>query len=40
VRQNGTRNLAEIFTRIRYPRESNESISRALKDFLTQAGME
>ena len=40
VRQNGTRNLAEIFTKIRYPRESNEAISKALKEFLAQAGME
>ena len=39
VRQNGTRNLAEIFTTIRYPRQSNESISRALLQFLDQAGM-
>ena len=39
VRQNGARNLAEIFTKIRYPRESNESISKALLEFLEQAGM-
>ena len=39
VRQNGTRNLAEIFTNIRYPRKDNEPISRALLDFVTQSGM-
>ena len=35
----GTRNLAEIFTTIRYPHQSNESISLTLLDFLEQAGM-
>lgn len=39
VRQNGTRNLAEIFTKIRYPRKDNEAISKALLDFVEQAGM-
>lgn len=39
VRQNGTRNLAEIFTRIRYPHKANVEISRALLQFLHQAGM-
>lgn len=39
VRQNGTRNLAEIFTKIRYPRKDNEAISAALKEFCEQAGM-
>lgn len=39
VRQNGTRNLAEIFTKIRYPRQSNKDISRTLLAFLEQAGM-
>ncbi len=39
VRQNGTRNLAEIFTKIRYPKKDNVAISQALLDFVTQAGM-
>ena len=38
VRQNGTRNLAELFTKIRYPRKDNEAISAALKEFVEQAG--
>ena len=39
VRQNGTRNLAEIFTKIRYPKKDNVAISQALLDFVEQAGM-
>lgn len=39
VRQNGTRNYCEIFTTKRYPRESNETISRTLLQFLQQHGM-
>ena len=39
VRQNGTRNLAEIFTKIRYPKKDNVEISRALLEFVEQAGM-
>ena len=39
VRQNGTRNLAEIFTKIRYPKKDNVAISQALLDFFEQAGM-
>ena len=39
VRQNGTRNLAEIFTNIRYPHKANVEISQALLAFLDKAGM-
>lgn len=39
VRQNGTRNLAEIFTKLRYPKKDNEVISKSLHDFCKQAGM-
>ncbi len=39
VRKNGTRNLAEIFTKIRYPKKDNVSISKALLEFVEQAGM-
>ncbi|MBP5548183.1 MAG: nitroreductase family protein [Bacteroidales bacterium] len=39
VRQNGTRNLAEIFTKIRYPKKDNVAISKALLDFVRKAGM-
>lgn len=39
VRQNGTRNLAEIFTKIRYPKKDNVAISNALLEFVEQAGM-
>ena len=39
VRQNGTRNLAELFTKIRYPHKNNVAISQALLDFVEQAGM-
>lgn len=39
VRQNGTRNLAEIFTKIRYPKKDNIAISQSLLDFIEQAGM-
>ena len=39
VRQNGTRNYCEIFTTIRYPRQSNEEISRALLQVLKESGM-
>ena len=39
VRQNGTRNLAEIFTKLRYPKKDNEAISKSLHDFCKQAGM-
>ncbi len=39
VRQNGTHNLAEIFTKIRYPKKDNVAISQALLDFVTKAGM-
>lgn len=38
VRQNGTRNLAEIFTNIRYPKQANTDISRALLAYLAAAG--
>ena len=38
VRQNGTRNLAEIFTQIRYPKKANVEISQTLLHFLGQAG--
>lgn len=34
VRQNGTRNLAEIFTKIRYPKKDNVAISKALNEFI------
>ena len=34
VKQNGTRNLAEIFTQIRYPRKDNEAISEAMDEFI------
>lgn len=39
VRKNGTRNLAEIFTKIRYPKKDNVAISKALLEFVEQAGM-
>lgn len=39
VRQNNTNNLAEIFTKIRYPRKDNVAISQALSQFVEQAGM-
>lgn len=39
VRQNGTRNLAEIFTKIRYPKKDNVAISKALLEFVKQAEM-
>lgn len=39
VRQNGTRNLAEIFTNIRYPKKDNIAISKSLADFAVEAGM-
>lgn len=39
VRQNKTRNLAEIFTQIRYPKKDNVAISNSLLEFVEQAGM-
>jgi hypothetical protein len=39
VRQNKTDNLAQIFTKIRYPKKDNVAISKALLDFIDQAGM-
>lgn len=38
VRQNGVRNLAELFTAKRYPRSDNEAISKSLREFFQQAG--
>lgn len=38
VRQNGVANLAELFTRIRYPHKDNVAISKALNEFLEQVG--
>lgn len=38
VRTNNTRNLAEIFTKLRYPHDSNVAISRALMDYARQFG--
>lgn len=38
VRQNGVSNLAELFTRIRYPHSDNVAISKALQEFIEQAG--
>ncbi|MDY5968925.1 MAG: nitroreductase family protein [Bacteroidales bacterium] len=38
VRQNKVRNLAELFTAIRYPRKNNETISQAYLEFCEQAG--
>lgn len=38
VEKNGVRNLAELFTQIRYPRKDNEAISQSLLEFLQQAG--
>lgn len=40
VKQNGVRNLAELFTTKRYPRKDNEAISAALKEFIIQAGFD
>lgn len=40
VKQNGVRNLAELFTTKRYPRKDNEAISAALKEFIEQAGFD
>ncbi|MBR1849976.1 MAG: nitroreductase family protein [Bacteroidales bacterium] len=34
VRQNGTRNLAEIFTKLRYPLADNLAISQSLQKFI------
>ena len=39
VRQNKTKNLAEIFTKLRYPKKDNVAISKALLEFMEQAGM-
>ncbi len=39
VRQNGTRNLAELFTKIRYPKKDNIAVSQSLTEFVKQAGM-
>ena len=39
VRQNKTENLAQIFTQIRYPKKDNVAISKALLEFVEQAGM-
>lgn len=39
VRLNKTKNLAEIFTKIRYPKSDNESISKDLESFCREAGM-
>lgn len=38
VRQNGTRNLAEIFTSIRYPHKANVEISQSLLALLQKQG--
>lgn len=38
VRQNGVANLAELFTRIRYPHKDNVAISKSLQEFIEQAG--
>lgn len=38
VQENHVRNLAELFTTVRYPRKDNEAISKALKEFCEQAG--
>ncbi|MCQ2299368.1 MAG: nitroreductase family protein [Bacteroidales bacterium] len=39
VKVNGTKNLAEIFTKIRYPKKDNIAISQSLLNFVEQAGM-
>jgi nitroreductase len=39
VEENGTRNYCEIFTTKRYPRSTNEIVSRDLLDFLRRSGM-
>ena len=39
VRQNKTENLCQIFTQIRYPKKDNIAISKALLEFVEQAGM-
>lgn len=39
VKLNGTRNLCEIFTTIRYPRQDNEAISQSLQDFCHDTGL-
>lgn len=38
VKENGVRNLAELFTTKRYPRSDNEAISKSLKEFFQQVG--
>lgn len=38
VEQNKVKNLAELFTKIRYPKKDNVEISRALQEFIRQAG--
>jgi nitroreductase len=39
VRQNKTENLAQIFTKIRYPKKDNVAISKSFLEFVTEAGM-
>ena len=39
VKKNGTNNLAEIFTKIRYPKKDNVDISNALLQYITDYGM-
>ena len=39
VRLNKTENLAQLFTKIRYPRHDNVAISKSFLEFVTQAGM-
>lgn len=38
VQKNGVQNLAELFTRIRYPHKDNVAISKTLQEFIEQAG--
>ena len=38
VKENGKRNLAQVFAEIRYPRSTNEPISEKLLAYLKRAG--
>src|SRR5574344_353366 len=38
VKVNKTRNLAEVFTKLRYPKKDNVAISKSLLQFVEQAG--
>ncbi len=39
VEENSLENLAQVFTRVRYPRESNERFSESFAAFIRKAGI-